>query len=168
MVLQARASRAQAREQQIITELTETTMEQRMSVITLGVRDLARARKFYEEGMGWHRDAGDDDVAFYQLPSFVLSLYGWPLLAKDAELPAEGTGFRGVSIGYCTRSKEEVDSLLATAEAAGATVQVAAHDTFWGGYGGYFSDPDGHLWEVAWNPFWTLTDAGGTLLKANT
>ena len=140
-------------------------MDQRMSVITLGVRDIARARKFYEEGLGWHRDGGEDDVAFYQLQSFVLSLYVWPMLAKDAEVSAEGTGFRGVSIGYCTRSKEEVDTLLAAAVKAGAALQVAAHDTFWGGYGGYFADLDGHLWEVAWNPYWAVREDGATMLK---
>src|SRR5437764_12372560 len=104
---------------------TETSMEQRLSVITLGVHDIARSRHFYEEGLGWHRDAGEEDVAFYQAGSFVISLYEWPKLAVDAGVSDEGSGFRGTSLGYCTRSRDEVDSLVARAESAGAAVMVA-------------------------------------------
>ncbi|MDB4884068.1 MAG: hypothetical protein JWL95_2834 [Gemmatimonadetes bacterium] len=140
-------------------------MDQRLSVITLGVHDIARSRQFYENGLGWHRDAGEDDVAFYQTGSFITALYEWPKLAADAQVPAEGTGFRGVALGYCTRSRAEVDVVMARAEASGARVAVAARDTFWGGYAGYFADPDGHLWEIAWNPGWTLGADGSMSLR---
>ena len=140
-------------------------MDQRLSVITLGVRDIARSRKFFEEGLGWHRDGGEDDVAFYQAGSFVVSLYEWPKLAVDAGVSEEGSGFRGMSIGYCTRSEAEVDELMARATASGATIMVAARKTFWGGYAGYFADLDGHMWEIAHNPYWHITAKGETLLK---
>ena len=140
-------------------------MDQRLSVITLGVHDIARARKFYEEGLGWHRDAGEDDVAFYQTGSFVTALYEWPKLAVDAGVPSESSGFRGVALGYCTRSQSEVDDLLARAEASGARILVKARNTFWGGYDGYFADPDGHIWEIAWNPGWYLSTDGETRLQ---
>lgn len=141
-------------------------MEQRLSVITLGVSDLARSRRFYEEGLGWQRGGGEDDVAFYQAGALVVSLYEWSKLAIDAHVPDEGSGFRGISLGYCTRSRDEVDTLVARAESAGAKVVVAPHETFWGGYGAYFADPDAHLWEIAWNPFWVVTPEGATLMKA--
>lgn len=132
------------------------SMEQRASMITLGVRDLARARKFYEQGLGWERANAEDEVAFYQIGGMILGLYGWDALAEDAKVPAEGAGFRGASIAFNTRSKAEVDDRLAEAVAAGATLVKPAEEVFWGGYSGYFADPDGHLWEVAWNPFWTV------------
>jgi catechol 2,3-dioxygenase-like lactoylglutathione lyase family enzyme len=140
-------------------------MEQRLGVVTLGVRDIARARRFYEEGLGWHRDAGEDDVAFYQSPGMVFALFEWPKLAEDAGVSPEGTGFRGVTLAYNARTKEEVNAVLNEARAAGAKVLVEARETFWGGYGAYFADPDGHLWEVAWNPFWTVGPEGSVSLK---
>jgi catechol 2,3-dioxygenase-like lactoylglutathione lyase family enzyme len=139
-------------------------MEQRLSVITLGVRDVARARRFYEEGLGWRLGGGEDDVAFYQAGSLVFALFDWARLAEDAGLSDEGSGFRGVTLAHNTRTQGEVDSLLARAEAAGARITIAARKTFWGGYAGSFADPDGHLWEIAWNPFWEITAAGATRL----
>ena len=140
-------------------------MEQRLSLVTLGVRDIARARRFYEEGLGWHRDGGEDDVAFYQSGGMVFALFEWPKLAEDAGVSAEGTGFRGVTLAYNARSKEEVNAVLDEARAAGAKVHVEARDTFWGGYSAVFADPDGHLWEVAWNPFWTVGEDGAVSLE---
>ena len=140
-------------------------MDQRLSVITLGVHDIARSRRFYEDGLGWQRNAGEDDVAFYQAGSFIVALYEWPKLAHDAGVSPEGTGFRGTSLGYCTRSRDEVDELIARAEQSGGRVILPAHDTFWGGYAGYFADPDEHLWEIAWNPGWTVRADGATLLE---
>ena len=135
-------------------------MRQRLSMVTLGVRDIARARRFYEQGLGWHRDSGQDDIAMYQSGGMVVALYEWPKLAEDAGVSAEGNGFRGATMAYNARSKDEVKSVLEEARAAGATVLVEPRDTFWGGYDAYFADPDGHLWEVAWNPFWSVAENG--------
>ena len=140
-------------------------MEKRLGTLTLGVRDLARARRFYEEGLGWTRDGGEDDIAFYQLNGIVLGLYEWPKLAKDANVSEHGEGFRGVTLAYVVREKEELERVLAEAEAAGGTIHVRARDTFWHGRDGYFSDPDGHLWEVQWNPSLEITERGEHLMK---
>ncbi len=139
-------------------------MEQRLSVVTLGVADLARARRFYE-GLGWKASgAGNEGIVFFQAGGMVLSLYPRAALAEDAHVAPEGTGFRAVALAYNTRSRDEVDAALAEAEAAGATILKAAEEAFWGGYSGCFADPDGHLWEVAWNPHWPLDDAGSVKL----
>lgn len=136
-------------------------MEQRVTAITLGVADLARARRFYEEGLGWRRGNDHPEVAFYQLPGMILSLFGRDSLAADAKLPARGSGFSGITIAHNCRDRAGVDAVLTQAEAAGATILKPAENTAWGGYGGYFADPDDHVWEVAWNPGWRL-DADGT------
>ena len=141
-------------------------MRQRLSLITLGVRDIARARRFYEQGLGWHRDAGQDDIAMYQAGGMVVSLYEWPKLAEDAGVSDEGSGFRGVTLAYNCRSKEEVRAVLEEAREAGARMLVEARDTFWGGYDGYFADPDDHLWEVAWNPYWSMDDEGNVRMAS--
>jgi catechol 2,3-dioxygenase-like lactoylglutathione lyase family enzyme len=140
-------------------------MKQRLGMLTLGVRDLARARRFYEDGLGWHRDAGQDDIAMYQCGGMVFSLYEWPKLAEDAGVSAEGSGFRGFTLAYNCRSKEEVRAAMEEARVAGAKILIEPRDTFWGGYDGYFADPDGHLWEVAWNPFWTINDDGSISMQ---
>jgi uncharacterized protein len=137
-------------------------MEQRLTLVTLGVGDLARARAFYEGGLGWRRANTEDEVAFYQLGGMVLALFSREALAEDAGLPVQGDGFPGIALAYNTRSRDEVADVLAEAVAAGGTLVKAASDTFWGGHSGYFSDLDGHLWEVAWNPFWSI-DADGAV-----
>lgn len=129
-------------------------MKPHLSMITLGVRDVARAAAFYEEGLGLPRMAFDSDsVAFFPLAGAWLGLYGREALAEDAGVPAGGSGFSGVALAHNLASREEVDATLAQAVAAGGTLIKAGQDVFWGGYSGYFADPDGHLWEVAWNPF---------------
>jgi uncharacterized protein len=143
-------------------------MEQRLSVVTLGVSDLERARRFYEEGLGWQRSTADKDIIFFQINGAVLALFPRHHLAADAQVPSEGSGFRGVTLAYCTRTREEVDAVLAEAGKAGGRILKPAQDVFWGGYSGYFADPDGHLWEVAWNPHWTLSERGDVLLRAQT
>jgi len=127
-------------------------MEQRVSLITLGVADLARSLDFYQR-LGWRRSMTQSEgVVFFQAGGMGLALYPRDELAKDANLPAEGSGFGGMTLAYNARSREEVDAVLAQASAAGAKLLKPAEEAFWGGYSGYFSDPDGFVWEVAWNP----------------
>jgi hypothetical protein len=135
-------------------------MDQRLSLVTLGVADLERARRFYEDGLGWKRGNKDESVVFFQLPGSILALWSRASLAEDAGLPDAGAGFSGIVLAYNARSRAEVDAVLGQAGAAGARILKPAAETFWGGYSGYFADPDGHPWEVAHNPFWTL-DAEG-------
>jgi len=139
-------------------------VDQRLSLVTLGVADLARARRFYEDGLGWKRGNDNEGVAFYQMPAMIFALWSRPSLAEDAGVTDSGAAFSGVALAYNARSREEVDAVLGEARAAGAEVVKPAHDTFWGGYSGYFADPDGHLWEVAHNPFWTIADDGSIRL----
>jgi len=142
-------------------------MDQRMTMITLGVRDIARARKFYE-ALGWKgRGAGSADIYFFQLQGSVLGLYPRHALAEDAMLPddAPGAKFGGIALAYNGRDKLEVDRVLAEAKAAGATILKPAQDVFWGGYSGYFADLDGYPWEVAFNPHWPLEADGSLKMK---
>ena len=131
-------------------------MEPRISIITLGVSDLARSVAFYRDGLGLTLfDENTESIAFFQNKGTWLALYPREALAADVGISTEGSGFSGVTLAHNLRSKEEVDDLLAVAVSAGATLVKPAQDTFWGGYSGYFSDPDGYLWEIAWNPhFW--------------
>ena len=139
-------------------------MEPRISIITLGVADLARMVAFYRDGLGLTLfDENTESIAFFRNKGTWLALYPKAALAADVGLPAAeaaaavaaGGGFSGVTLAHNVRSKGEVDELLAVAVAAGATLVKAAQDTFWGGYSGYFADPEGYLWEIAWNPhFW--------------
>ena len=141
-------------------------MDQRLSIITLGVHDLARAKRFYET-LGWTASpAGNAHIVFFQLPGMVLGLYPRAALADDAQLP-DGVPpgrFGGMAIAYNARDKAEVDRVLQEAVAAGARLLKPAHDAFWGGYSGYFADPDGHPWEVAFNPHWELQKDGSLRL----
>ena len=135
-------------------------MDQRVSLITFGVADLDRARRFYEDGLGWTKANKEPGIAFYQLPGMVLGIWPREQLVEDSGIVDDGGLFGGVTVALNVRSREEVDRSLEQAKAAGATITKAAADTFWGGYSGYFADPDYHLWEVAWNPFWTLDEEG--------
>ena len=135
-------------------------MEPRVSLITLGVADLATSLTFYHDGLGLPLASGtreqalEKGIAFFRLNRhLMLSLYPWEELAEDAQVDPESTGFRGVTLAHNVRSPEEADQVLSSAVNAGATLQKPAAETFWGGYSGYFRDPDGHLWEVAHNPF---------------
>ncbi len=140
-------------------------MEQRLSMVTLGAADLDRARRFYEHGLGWKRANQEESIVFFQLPGMVLGLWQRDNLARDAGLDDSGADFSGIALAYNTRSKDEVDHVIAEAEAAGGRVLKAAAETFWGGYSGYFADPDGHPWEVAFNPFWRLDAEGRVSLE---
>ncbi len=138
-------------------------MDQRLSLITLGVRDLERARAFYE-ALGWSTGAKEgDDVAFFQAGCMVVALWDRAKLAEDSVMQDRG-GWGGVTLAYNTRSNDEVDAVIAEAEAAGATIGRRGAETFWGGYSGLFIDPDGHPWEVAHNPRWTVEDDGSVRL----
>ncbi|CAN5741427.1 VOC family protein [soil metagenome] len=138
-------------------------MEQRISLVTLGVADLGRARAFYE-ALGWTTRAGpDDDVVFFQAGGMVLALWGRDQLAEDSGVE-DGGGWGGVTPAQVVRSREEVDAVMTQAEAAGASIARAPGETFWGGYSGVFVDPDGHPWEIADNPHWTLEADGSVTL----
>ncbi len=140
-------------------------MEQRITMISLGVGDLPRSRRFYEEGLGWKPSSGSNEqIVFFQVGGMVLGLYSRAALAEDANLANDGTGFGGIALAYNVRQREEVDATLAEAQAAGATILKPAEDVHWGGYSGYFADPDGFPWEVAWNPFWELGEDGSVKL----
>jgi catechol 2,3-dioxygenase-like lactoylglutathione lyase family enzyme len=140
------------------------TMQQRVSLVTLGVSDLARARAFYE-ALGWTSGAAPaDDVVFFQAGGMIVALWDRAMLAEDSVVEDSG-GWGGVTLAYNTRSPEEVDAVLAEAQAAGATIGRPGDETFWGGYSGVFIDPDGHPWEVAHNPSWTILDDGSVRLS---
>ena len=131
-------------------------MEPRISIITLGVEDLERSVAFYRDGLGFPTTRKPDaGIAFFQTHGVCLALYPLAELTKDVSesLSAERAGFSGVTIAHNVRTKEEVDAVLELAAKAGAKIEKPAQDTFWGGYSGYFSDPDGYLWEVAWGAF---------------
>jgi catechol 2,3-dioxygenase-like lactoylglutathione lyase family enzyme len=139
-------------------------MEPRLSLITLGVADVARARSFYES-MGWKASsASTPEVAFLRGRGIVLSLFPREELAKDATVAPGGSGFRGITLAHNVVRKEEVAAILEEAVTAGARIIKPAQDVFWGGHSGYFADPDGHLWEIAWNPHFPLNDRGEVTL----
>lgn len=138
-------------------------MEQRLSLVTLGVADLGRSLRFYE-ALGWKRGNTEDSVAFFQTPGGILALWSRGQLAEDARVKDTGAAFGGITLAYNARSRAEVDSVLAEAKAVGATILKPAEEVFWGGYSGYFADPDGHPWEVAHNPGWSIAADGSVSL----
>lgn len=137
-------------------------MQPRITVLTLGVDDLERALHFYRDGLGFAtagiigQEFEYGAVVFIQLQAGLrLALWPRPSIAHDTGLPVGPSSATEMTLGHNVASKAEVDALMAQAEAAGAIIVKPAHDTFWGGYSGYFQDPDGHLWEIVWNPQWT-------------
>lgn len=140
-------------------------MEQRMSLVTLGVADLRRARRFYEAGLGWKAGFASDDVVFYETGGPIIALWSRRDLAADAQIEDDESTFGGLALAHNVRSREDVEAVLAEAAAAGAAILKSAEDTPWGGYSGYFADPDGHLWEVAFNPAWTIGEDGSVRMK---
>lgn len=138
-------------------------MEQRVSLVTLGVRDLSRARAFYEN-LGWASTAGpDDDVVFFQAGGMVLGLWDRGQLAEDSGVSDSG-GWGGITLAHNVASPDQVDEVIEQARHAGAEVAREPAETFWGGYSGVFIDPDGHPWEVAHNPAWPLQEDGSVRL----
>jgi catechol 2,3-dioxygenase-like lactoylglutathione lyase family enzyme len=138
-------------------------VEQRVSLVTLGVADLTRSRAFYE-ALGWKTGAAPaDDVVFFQAGGMIVALWSRENLATDSVVE-DGGGWGGVTLAHNVRSPAEVDAVIAEAEAAGAEIGRRGAETFWGGYSGVFIDPDGHPWEIAHNPGWTITEDGHTVL----
>ena len=138
-------------------------MKPRISLITLGVGDFERSLRFYRDGLGWPADV-QDDIAFFQLNSVVLALYPRHKLAEDATVGPVGSGFSGIALAHNVTGEREVDEVLAAVEKLGARVVKKGQKVFWGGYSGYFADPDGHLWEVAHNPFWKTDEQGNPVM----
>ena len=138
--------------------------EHRMSIITLGVKDRAAMTKFYEDTIGF-KNIGPEAMTMFDMGGFILGLWEADKLAEDAgqaARPAEG--FRNVALAYNARSIEEVDGIFERLKAAGVEITTPPHKAFWGGYSGYFADPEGNAWEVAYNPFWKFDEAGRVVL----
>jgi uncharacterized protein len=140
--------------------------EHRLSIMTLGVQDRAALTAFYEEVIGF-RNVGPEGMSLFDMGGFLLGLWEEDKLARDAGLAHNRAGdFKGVALAYNARSMEEVDDMFARLKAAGVTITTAPHKAFWGGYSGYFADPEGNAWEIAFNPFWTLDEAGRVVLPS--
>jgi catechol 2,3-dioxygenase-like lactoylglutathione lyase family enzyme len=144
-----------------LTDIKKQTMKPRLNIVTLGVADLQKSRQFYADAFGWTQANGsDENIVFLNHGGIVLALYPMEGLAEDAGIPAERSGFSGVTLAINTQTREELDALYEKALAAGAKSLIAPRDTFWGGYDCYFADPDGHPWEIAWAPFWEFDEQG--------
>lgn len=141
-------------------------MRQKLNVITLGVSDLAALLKFYRDGLGW-KTAGDssDSIAFFDMGGIVLALYPRKMLADDVSIPEQGSGFSGITLAYNAKSEEEVNQVFVQVEKVGASIVKPPHKVFWGGYSGYFADPDKHLWEVAYNPYWSFDERDHVVIE---
>lgn len=141
--------------------IQDSSMEQRITLITLGVSDLEESTKFYEENFGWEKAAAsNEDITFFQLNGMMLSLYQREKLAEDAGIESNGGGFNGFSLSYNTRSEKEVDEIIERLQNTGVKVVKEPQKVFWGGYSGYIADPDGYLWEIAFNPYMELDENG--------
>jgi predicted lactoylglutathione lyase len=136
------------------------TMEQRISIVTLGVRDLATSRRFYVDGLGWKPAFENKEIVFFQAGGMIFALFLRNELAKDFEADALTFGRAAMALAHNVRTKAEVDPLMKRATGAGATILKPAREASWGGYSGYFADPDGFAWEVAWNPAWRIATDG--------
>ena len=140
-------------------------MQQRLNIVTLGVKDLQRSKKFYETALGWETTKDSDDkIVFFNHGGIILGLYPLDELAIDAEVSAVRSGFSGITLAINLDSKEEVDDLYHKLIKCGAKSLVKPRDTFWGGYDCYFADPDDHVWEIAWAPFWEFDEMGNLIV----
>ena len=141
--------------------IEEEVVDPWISLITLGVRDIEYSRRFYRDGLGWPVSAeSTEDVAFFRTGGMVLALYKRELLAADANLSPEGSGFAGIALAHNVATRDLVDAALEAAVAAGGTLLKPGTEAEWGGYTSYFTDPDGFLWELAWNPGFPLREDG--------
>ena len=136
-------------------------MEQRISIVTLGVKDLAASKRFYSDGLGWKAVFEIEEIIFFQAGGLVFALFLREKLAEDFQVDAASFGRAAVALAYNVRARTEVDPLMKRAASAGATILKSARDASWGGYSGYFADPDGFAWEIAWNPSWPVKPDGG-------
>lgn len=140
-------------------------MKPRLNVVTIGVADLPKSRKFYMDAFGWQPAVGsDENIVFYSHGGIIFSLYPMHLLAEDAKLPSARSGFSGITLAMMQESKEEVEATFCKAIECGATSLVEPRDTFWGGYDCYFTDPDGHQWEIAWASAWQYDEQGSLIM----
>lgn len=140
-------------------------MRQKLNIVTLGVEDFQRSLNFYQNGLGWKTSsASTENIAFFQLGGIVFALYPRDKLAEDVTIAPEGHGFSGITLAYNAKNEAEVDQVLKNVEKLGAKIVKKAQKVFWGGYSGYFADLDGHLWEVAWNPFFEFDDSDNLVL----
>ncbi|MBP1611294.1 MAG: lactoylglutathione lyase-like lyase [Acidobacteria bacterium] len=140
-------------------------MNQHLHIITLGVGDLDKSRKFYAETLGWQQSSPQEGIAFFQAGGVVLALFPREGLAKDALVPSEGAGFAGFSLAYNAQSETEVDEIIHDLSSKGAKILKQPQRVFWGGYSSYFADPDGYCWEVAYNPFFPFDEQGNLRLS---
>ena len=141
-------------------------MNQHLHIVTLGVKDLARSRAFYAEILGWTASAASNEgIYFFQAGGAVLALFPRDELARDATVEAEGSGFPGFTLAHNARSEAEVDQIIAGMKAKGVKIAKEPQKVFWGGYSSYFADPDGYLWEVAYNPFFPFDESGNLKLE---
>ncbi len=139
-------------------------MEQRLTIVALGVRNLEESRAFYGVAFGWSETkSSNENIAFFQLNGILLSLYPRDKLAEDAAVDPAGSGFKGYTLAYNCRSKVEVDKTIDYLRLHGADVVKEPQEVFWGGYSSYIADPDGHLWEIAFNPYLKLDDQGNII-----
>ena len=136
------------------------TMEQRISIVTFGVKDLMTSKRFYVDGLGWKPVYQDKEIIFFQAGGMIFALFLHDKLAEDLQADPVAFGRAGMALAYNVRAKSEVDPLMNQAASAGATILKPAREASWGGYSGYFADPDGFAWEVAWNPAWRLAPDG--------
>jgi catechol 2,3-dioxygenase-like lactoylglutathione lyase family enzyme len=141
-------------------------MNQHLHLVTLGVRNLEISRKFYTKTLGWHpASPSSEAIVFIQAGGVVLALFPREELAKDALVPPEGAGFAGFTLAHNTRSKTEVDEIIADLRARGVKILKEPQEMFWGGYSAYFADPDGNCWEVAYNPSFPFDESGNLKLE---
>jgi catechol 2,3-dioxygenase-like lactoylglutathione lyase family enzyme len=141
-------------------------MNQYLHLVTLGVRDFERSRKFYAEILGWKPTrSSNDDIAFFQTGGVALAIYPREKLAEDALVSPEGSGFSGITLAYNARSESEVDEIIRDLKSKGVTIIKEPQKVFWGGYSSYFADPDDYLWEVAFNPFFSFDENGNLKLE---
>jgi len=140
-------------------------VEQRLSLITLGVADLARAKEFYEKIVGWKPAPSPPEIAFFDLGGVIFSLFPDSELAKDYGGKSSKASYQGFALAHNVRSPNEVDALFAKLKTRGAHIVKEPEKVFWGGYSGYFADPDGHKWEIAFNPYWTILGDGRIALQ---